>query len=321
MSTELVNKHLFVTGGTGSFGNKVATLLAEEGPASITVFSRDEKKQHEMKQRYPNFKYVVGDVRNYNSVYKAIRNTKATTVFHAAALKQVPNCEDYPLEALQTNCLGAANVCEAAIECGVERVVALSTDKAVQPVNAMGMSKGLAEKVVTSQPPGTTIFCCVRYGNVAGTRGSVLPLWHKQMSQQKSLTITEPHMTRFLMNLRDSVTLVRHALKFATGGEVFVWKAPAMDLLDFVDAFKKFYGYAREISIVGRRPGEKVHETLVCDDELYRTVNEDSFITIKKTATDEKYQCKTPFSSDCAPRPNDINAMLTEAELDMEQAL
>jgi len=279
----LNNATVLVTGGTGSFGNRVAAHLLEHGAGEVRILSRDEKKQWEMRRAFPDYRYIVGDVRDLERVRQAIRGVDY--VFHAAALKQVPSCEDYPIEALKTNALGSHNVALAAAEAGVRRMVALSTDKAVKPVNAMGISKAMMEKIVCSQNllGGETIFACVRYGNVMGSRGSVIPLFREQIASDRPLTLTVPHMTRFLMTLDQSVDLVLHALKHARGGEIFVRKAPACTVLGLAQAMRLKYstrGSEHPIEIVGIRPGEKVHEVLVSEYEATRATETDTYFTI-----------------------------------------
>jgi UDP-N-acetylglucosamine 4,6-dehydratase len=274
---------VLVTGGTGSFGNRVAEHLMKQGAREVRILSRDEKKQWEMRRSFPDYRYIVGDVRDLERVRQAVRGVDY--VFHAAALKQVPSCEDYPVEALKTNALGSYNVALAATEAGVRRVIALSTDKAVKPVNAMGISKAMMEKIVCSQNlfGGTTIFACVRYGNVMGSRGSVIPLFREQLERGMPLTLTVPHMTRFLMTLDQSVDLVFHAMTRAEGGEIFVRKAPACTVLALAHAMRARYakrGAEHPIEIVGIRPGEKVHEVLVSEYEATRATETDTYFTI-----------------------------------------
>ena len=249
----LKDKRILITGGTGSFGNKVALYLEKFEPKEILIYSRDEKKQYEMKAYKPNFSYWIGDVRDKQRLSEVM--TGVDYVFHAAALKQVPACEDYPYEAVKTNILGSQNLCEAAIGAGVERVVALSTDKAVKPINAMGISKSMMEKIVCSQNQRNikTKFSCVRYGNVMGSRGSVIPLFKRLIDKNQKLTITNPNMTRFMMTLDESVSLVLHALTNAKGGEVFVRKAPATTVLNLAEAMIKKYGNGdtNQIEVIG----------------------------------------------------------------------
>lgn len=274
---------ILITGGTGSFGNRVAKHLLKHKPAQIRIYSRDEKKQWEMKRAFPQFRYIIGDVRDSRRVAEAMRGVDF--VFHAAALKQVPSCESYPFEAVKTNIIGSFNICEAAKQSGVQTLVALSTDKAVKPVNTMGMSKAMMEKVVCSQNEngGDTVFCCVRYGNVMGSRGSVIPLFMEQIRKGMPLTLTVPTMTRFLMTLDQSVDLVLHAMTRARGGEVFVRKAPACTVQTLAEAMRLKYSPQRErhpIQIVGIRPGEKLHEILVNEYEMRRVREESRYFKI-----------------------------------------
>lgn len=280
---KLAGSVILVTGGTGSFGNRVATKLFAEKPKEIRIYSRDEKKQWEMGRMHPNYRYIIGDVRDLDRLQDAMRGVDY--VFHAAALKQVPSCETYPYEAVKTNILGSYNACLAARSAGVKTFVALSTDKAVKPVNAMGTSKAMMEKIVCSQNQfgGETTFCCVRYGNVMGSRGSVIPLFQQQIAAGQPLTITVPHMTRFLMTLDDSVSLVLHAMTKARGGEIFVRKAPASTVQALAEAMRVKYspqGEKHPIRIVGIRPGEKIHEILVNEYEMQRCSEEEDFFTI-----------------------------------------
>jgi UDP-N-acetylglucosamine 4,6-dehydratase len=274
---------ILITGGTGSFGNRVARHLLDLNPEQIRIFSRDEKKQWEMQRRWPQFRYIIGDVRDAERLEEAMSGVHF--VFHAAALKQVPSCESYPLEAIKTNILGTQNICATARAARVRTVVALSTDKAVKPVNAMGTSKAMMEKLVCSQNPfgGATTFCCVRYGNVMGSRGSVIPLFLRQIREDAPMTLTVPHMTRFLMTLDQSVDLVFHAMTMARGGEIFVRKAPACTVQDLAEAMRRKYsprGADHPIEVVGIRPGEKIHEILVNEYELQRVSESDTYFTI-----------------------------------------
>ena len=274
---------ILITGGTGSFGNRVARHLLELNPAQIRIFSRDEKKQWEMQRRWPQFRYIIGDVRDAGRLDEAMSGVQF--VFHAAALKQVPSCESYPLEAIKTNILGTQNICTTARAAGVKTVVALSTDKAVKPVNAMGTSKAMMEKLVCSQNQfgGATTFCCVRYGNVMGSRGSVIPLFLRQIQENTPLTLTVPHMTRFLMTLDQSVDLVFHAMTMAQGGEIFVRKAPACTVQTLAEAMRRKYspqGTQHPIQEVGIRAGEKIHEILVNEYELQRVSESETYFNI-----------------------------------------
>lgn len=282
--TPLRDATVLITGGTGSFGRRVAAHLLTQGPREVRIFSRDEKKQWEMARALPDLRYAVGDVRDPARVAEVMRGV--THVFHAAALKQVPSCEAFPLEALKTNTLGTVEVCRAAIAAGVRVVVALSTDKAVKPINAMGLSKALMERLVIAQnadPRVATVFACVRYGNVMGTRGSVIPLFREQILAGRPLTLTVPDMTRFLLTLDQAVELVLQALVGARGGEVFVRKAPAATVLELARAVARRYaprGEGHGIEVLGTRPGEKLHEVLVNEYELPRSTDDADTCTI-----------------------------------------
>jgi FlaA1/EpsC-like NDP-sugar epimerase len=278
--------NILITGGTGSFGNWISRALLESNPQSVAIFSRDEKKQWEMARAFPDFKYLIGDVRDYDRLFQALQGIDI--VFHAAALKQVPSCEAVPMEAVKTNILGADNLCRAAISRGVQLVVGLSTDKAVKPTNAMGISKAMMEKILCSQNQRQlwTVFCCVRYGNVMGSRGSVIPLFQSQAAKGQPLTVTDPEMTRFLLTLDDSVSLVFHAMERAKGGEIFVKKAPAARVSLIADAIlaQATAGPgARRLhkEIVGIRPGEKMHEVLVSEHEIRRSRESEDFFTVE----------------------------------------
>lgn len=276
------NKTILITGGTGSFGNRVAKYLEQHNPKKIIIYSRDEKKQHEMQIENPNYHYVIGDIRDYNRLYQVMN--RIDYVFHAAALKHVPACENYPYEAVKTNILGSENLCRSAIARGVEAVVALSTDKAVKPVNSMGISKSMMEKIVCSQNmyQNDTRFSCVRYGNVMGSRGSVIPYFKKLLNDGKDLPLTVPGMTRFMMTLDESVDLVLFALTHSLGGEIFVKKAPACTIQFLADSIIQKFGMGQNIStnVVGIRPGEKLDEVLVNEYEIQRAQENEQFFTI-----------------------------------------
>ncbi len=276
------NARVLVTGGTGSFGTRVAAHLAERDAARVVVFSRDEQKQWAMRRRYPDFEYAIGDVRDPARLREVMRGVDV--VFHAAALKQVPSCEAYPYEAFQTNTVGSQHVCDAALAAGVRLVVALSTDKAVKPVNAMGMSKAMMEKIVCAKNRAAldTVFCCVRYGNVMGSRGSVIALFRRQIAAGGPVTVTVGQMTRFMMTLDESVDLVGHAMGHASGGEIFVRKAPAATVADLARVMIATYGNGAAIPVesIGIRPGEKIDETLVNEYEMQRAVECGEFFTI-----------------------------------------
>lgn len=267
-------KKLLITGGTGSFGNAVLTRFLNTNFEEIRIFSRDEKKQDDMRKIYndPRIKFYIGDTREYNSVENAIRGVDF--IFHAAALKQVPSCEFFPLEAVKTNVEGTANVLDAAIRNGVRNTVVLSTDKAVYPVNAMGMSKALMEKVMVAKSRTVSsqqlILSGTRYGNVMASRGSVIPLFIEQIKAGKPITITDPNMSRFMMTLEDAVDLVLYAFTNARPGDIFVQKAPATTIGILATALKELYNASNEIRIIGTRHGEKLYETLVNREEMIK---------------------------------------------------
>jgi UDP-N-acetylglucosamine 4,6-dehydratase len=263
---------LMITGGTGSFGNAVLSRFLDTKVREIRILSRDEKKQEDMRIRLnnPKLRFYIGDVRDYESMKSAMRGVDY--VFHAAALKQVPSCEFYPMEAVRTNIIGTENVLNAADESGVQRVVLLSTDKAVYPINAMGISKAMAEKVMVAksrrQDSGRTIFCATRYGNVMASRGSVIPLFVDQLKSGDELTVTDPNMTRFLMSLEESVDLVLHALAQGQQGDIFVQKSAASTVGDLVVALKRVFCSNLPIRIIGTRHGEKLYESLISREEM-----------------------------------------------------
>lgn len=287
------DKVLMITGGTGSFGNKVLKRFLSTDVAEIRIFSRDEKKQEDMRIEIndPKLKFYIGDIRNYDSVHQAMKGVHY--VFHAAALKQVPSCEFYPLEAVRTNVLGAENVMNAAIVNRVERAVMLSTDKAVYPINAMGLSKALMEKFMVAkarmQNEGETVLCATRYGNVMASRGSVIPLFVSQLKDGKPITITDPNMTRFLMSLDDSVDLVLHAYNHARQGDIFVQKAPASTISDLAIALKEMLGKDNPIRIIGTRHGEKLYESLVSREEMSRAEDMSNYYRIPADNRDLNY--------------------------------
>lgn len=265
------NKCLLITGGTGSFGNAVLRRFLDSGVAEIRILSRDEKKQDDMRKRYssPRVKFYIGDVRDYQSVLNAVRGVDF--IFHAAALKQVPSCEFHPLEAVKTNVLGTENVLEAAISTGVERVICLSTDKAVYPINAMGISKAMMEKVsvAKSRSANRTIICATRYGNVMASRGSVIPLFVDQIRAGEPITITDPNMTRFMMTLDDAVDLVLYAFEHGNPGDIFVQKAPAATIQTLAYALTELLKAPNhEVREIGTRHGEKLFEVLLSREEM-----------------------------------------------------
>lgn len=287
------NRVLLITGGTGSFGNAVVNRFLNTDFAEIRIFSRDEKKQEDMRLtlKCERVKFYIGDVREYDSVHDALRGVDY--VFHAAALKQVPSCEFYPLEAVRTNVLGADNVIRASIANEVKRCVVLSTDKAVYPINAMGMSKAMMEKVMVAKSrlcdPDKTILCATRYGNVMASRGSVIPLFLQQLQIGKPLTITDPNMTRFLMSLEQSVDLVLHAFKNGRSGDIFVQKAPASTVGDLAVAMKELTQGKSSINIIGTRHGEKLYESLVSREEMARADDLGAYYRIPADSRDLNY--------------------------------
>ena len=287
------NKILMITGGTGSFGNTVLRRFLATNVAEIRIFSRDEKKQEDMRiaLNHPKLKFYIGDVRDYESIFQAMRGIDY--VFHAAALKQVPSCEFYPMEALRTNVIGTENVLKAATACGVKRVVMLSTDKAVYPINAMGISKAMAEKVMVAksrlQGQNETIFCATRYGNVMASRGSVIPLFVAQLKEGKELTITDPNMTRFLMSLEDSVDLVLYAFEHAQQGDLFVQKAPASTVADLAHALKELFRKDNNVNIIGTRHGEKLYESLISREEMAKAEDRGNYYRIPVDNRDLNY--------------------------------
>jgi len=266
------NKVLMITGGTGSFGNTVLNRFLQTDVSEIRIFSRDEKKQEEMRiaLNHPKLKFYIGDVRNHESINQAMKGVDY--VFHAAALKQVPSCEFYPMEAVRTNIEGTENVMNAAIANGVKRVIVLSTDKAVYPINAMGISKAMSEKLMIAksrmQSKTDTVLCATRYGNVMASRGSVIPLFVSQIKEGKALTVTDPNMTRFLMSLEDSVDLVLYAFEHGEQGDIFVQKAPASTVADLAQALIEMFGGTEEARIIGTRHGEKLYESLISREEM-----------------------------------------------------
>ena len=287
------DKLLMITGGTGSFGHAVLKKFLETDVREIRIFSRDEKKQEDMRLAFRNskLKFYLGDVRSYESVQDAMKGVNY--VFHAAALKQVPSCEFYPMEAIRTNVLGAENVINAAIANRVERVVALSTDKAVYPINAMGMSKALMEKLVVAKArtlgDGETVLCSTRYGNVMASRGSVIPLFVNQLKQCEDITITDPSMTRFLMSLDDSVELVLYAFKNGEQGDLFVQKSPASTVEVLAIALKELFQGNSTIRIIGTRHGEKLYETLVSREEMAKAEDVGNYFRIPADNRDLNY--------------------------------
>ncbi len=287
------DKTLLITGGTGSFGNAVLRRFLETDIREIRIFSRDEKKQEDMRiaLNNPKLKFHIGDVRIYDSIDFAMKGVDF--VFHAAALKQVPSCEFYPMEAVRTNILGAENVLNAALANKVKKVIVLSTDKAVYPINAMGLSKAMMEKLMVAKSRATelagTVFCATRYGNVMASRGSVIPLFVQQIKEGKALTVTDPNMTRFLMSLEESVDLVLHAYSNAMSGDIFIQKAPASTIMDLAVALKEIFQADNEIRVIGTRHGEKLYESLVNREEMARAVDLEGFYRIPADIRDLNY--------------------------------
>ncbi len=286
-------KVLMITGGTGSFGNTVLKRFLSTDVSEIRIFSRDEKKQEDMRIAFknPKLKFYIGDVRDYDSVRQAMKGVDY--VFHAAALKQVPSCEFYPMEAVRTNVIGTENVINAATASGANRVVVLSTDKAVYPINSMGISKAMAEKLMVAkaraQCEGETVFCATRYGNVMASRGSVIPLFVSQLKEGKPLTVTDPNMTRFLMSLEDSVDLVLYAFEHGKQGDIFVQKAPASTVADLAQALKELFSSNEPVRVIGTRHGEKLYESLISREEMAKAQDMAGYYRIPADNRDLNY--------------------------------
>jgi UDP-glucose 4-epimerase len=289
----LKNKILLITGGTGSFGGAIIKSLIHSNLKQIRVFSRDEKKQEDMRLLYKSdkLKFYIGDVRAFESIKQATQG--ADYIFHAAALKQVPSCEFFPMEAVRTNILGTENVLNAAINNNVKKVVVLSTDKAVYPINAMGISKAMMEKLIIAKANlsknNKTVICATRYGNVMGSRGSVIPLFINLIKDGKSLTVTDPNMTRFMMSLEDSVNLVLYAFEYAQQGDIFIQKAPATNIGNLAKVINEIFEKKNKIQIIGTRHGEKLYETLVSREEMSRAKNIGRFYRIPSDTRDLNY--------------------------------
>lgn len=308
---------LLITGGTGSFGNAVLKRFLESDLAEIRIFSRDEKKQDDMRKRYANskLKFYIGDVRDYQSVLNATRGVDY--IFHAAALKQVPSCEFHPMEAVKTNILGTENVLEAAIQNGVKRVVCLSTDKAVYPINAMGISKAMMEKVMVAKSrnlEGTsTVICGTRYGNVMASRGSVIPLFIDQMRAGKPLTITDPDMTRFMMTLADAVDLVLYAFEHGNNGDMFVQKAPAATVETLAKALTSMLGKPdHPIQVIGTRHGEKAFEALLSREEMACAEDRGEYFRVPPDLRDLNYAKFVEQGEEKISRSEDYNSHNTQ---------
>lgn len=301
------NKTLMITGGTGSFGNTILSRFLKTDVRQIIIFSRDEKKQEDMRiaLRSPKVRFVIGDVRDYDSVNRAMKGVDY--VFHAAALKQVPSCEFFPLEAVKTNVIGTENVLNAAVENNLQRVVLLSTDKAVYPINAMGISKAMAEKILIAKsrigPTDGPVMCATRYGNVMASRGSVIPLFIERLRAGQPLSITDPNMTRYLMSLEDSVDLVLHAFQHGQQGDIFVQKAPASTVADLAAALISLFKRTVPVQIIGTRHGEKLYETLVSREEMSKAKDMGRYFRIPADNRDLNYEA---FISEGTPETNSI---------------
>ena len=314
-------KTLLITGGTGSFGNAVLDRFLDTDIKEIRIFSRDEKKQDDMRKKYANdkIKFYIGDVRNIEGVREAVKGVDY--IFHAAALKQVPSCEFFPMEAVRTNVLGTDNVLTAAIDAGVKRVVCLSTDKAAYPINAMGTSKAMMEKVIIAKSrnvhPDKTTICCTRYGNVMASRGSVIPLFIDQIKAGKPLTITDPNMTRFLMNLPEAVELVVFAFQHANQGDLFVQKSPASTVGDLAEAIRQLFKPDAKIKVIGTRHGEKAHETLMTREEKAKAEDMGGYYRVPADTRDLDYDKYFEDGSKRVTKVIEYNSENTE-RLDVE---
>jgi UDP-N-acetylglucosamine 4,6-dehydratase/5-epimerase len=295
MGNRMNKKVLLITGGTGTFGNAVLRRFLATDIKEIRVFSRDEKKQEDLRLTLANPKvnFFIGDVRDYDSILPAMQGVDY--VFHAAALKQVPSCEFFPLEAIRTNDLGAENVMNASLACGVKRMIVLSTDKAVYPINAMGMSKALMEKLMVAKArmygDTRTIFCGTRYGNVMASRGSVIPLFLHQIQEGLPLTVTDPHMTRFMMTIEDAVDLVLYAFQNGNPGDIFVRKAPSATIGVLAEAMLKLFDAKNEVRIIGTRHGEKLYETLLNREEMAKAEDMGDYYRVPADVRDLNYAC------------------------------
>lgn len=299
-STSLNKKNILITGGTGSFGHQMVKELSKYKPASIRIFSRDEDKQRLMMNEFKDkpisdkLQFFIGDVRDFDRLFSVTKDVDI--VFHAAALKQVPAVESHPFEAVKTNVLGAYNVIKASVACKVKTAIAISTDKAVKPVNAMGITKALQEKIFLADDleKNGTNFCCVRYGNVLGSRGSVIPIWDEQIEKNKPLHITHPDMTRFMLTLTQAIDLVFYAVKNSKGGEIFVKKAPASKIVDFANAYANMKTNNKKYptKFIGIRPGEKIDEILISQEEMRHTVEKKNHFIIKRPTSNDLQSIK-----------------------------
>lgn len=311
------NKTLLISGGTGSFGNAVLKRFLDTDITEIRIFSRDEKKQDDMRKRYanPKLKFYIGDVRDYQSVLNATRGVDY--IFHAAALKQVPSCEFHPMEAVKTNIVGTENMLEAAIQNGVKRVVCLSTDKAVYPINAMGISKAMMEKVMVAKSrnldDSNTVICGTRYGNVMASRGSVIPLFIEQIRAGKALTLTDPSMTRFMMTLADAVDLVLYAFEHGNNGDLFVQKAPAATVETLAQAIVKMLNQPdHPIQVIGTRHGEKLYEALLSREEMACAEDMGQYFRIPPDLRDLNYEKFIDQGEEKISRTEDYNSHNTD---------
>jgi len=315
------NKMILITGGTGTFGNAVLRRFLDTEIKEIRVFSRDEKKQEDLRIALanPKVKFFIGDVRNYDSLLPAMQDVDY--VFHAAALKQVPSCEFFPLEAIRTNDLGAENVMTAALACQVKNLIVLSTDKAVYPINAMGMSKALMEKLMVAKArlygDKKTIFCGTRYGNVMASRGSVIPLFMQQIQSGAPLTVTDPNMTRFMMTIDDAVDLVLYAFQNGNPGDIFVQKAPSATIGTLAQAMLKLFNAKNEIRIIGTRHGEKLYETLLNREEMAKAQDMGDYFRVPADVRDLNYNCYFVEGQEEVSLKEDYNSHNT-ARLDVE---
>jgi len=315
------NKMILITGGTGTFGNAVLRRFLDTEIKEIRVFSRDEKKQEDLRIALanPKVKFFIGDVRNYDSLLPAMQDVDY--VFHAAALKQVPSCEFFPLEAIRTNDLGAENVMTAALACQVKNLIVLSTDKAVYPINAMGMSKALMEKLMVAKArlygEKKTIFCGTRYGNVMASRGSVIPLFMQQILSGAPLTVTDPNMTRFMMTIDDAVDLVLYAFQNGNPGDIFVQKAPSATIGTLAQAMLKLFNAKNEIRIIGTRHGEKLYETLLNREEMAKAQDMGDYFRVPADVRDLNYNCYFVEGQEEVSLKEDYNSHNT-ARLDVE---
>jgi len=315
------NKILLITGGTGTFGNAVLRRFLNTEIKEIRVFSRDEKKQEDLRISLanPKVKFFIGDVRNYDSIVPAMQ--EVDYVFHAAALKQVPSCEFFPIEAIRTNELGAENVMNAAMACGVKNLIVLSTDKAVYPINAMGMSKALMEKLMVAKArmysDKRTIFCGTRYGNVMASRGSVIPLFLRQIQDDVPLTVTDSNMTRFMMTIDDALDLVLYTFQNGNPGDIFVQKAPAATIGDLAEAMVKLFDAKNEIRIIGTRHSEKLYETLLNREEMAKAEDMGDYFRIPADVRDLNYACYFVEGQEEVSLKEDYNSHNT-ARLDVD---